>query len=117
MKVLQMPEKIDIDHLSQKYIELWQSQLEKALSDPLLQKSGYEMMSQFQEMMKKNVSSTAPSFFQSDQSETDACAASSSFNDNVIANIVGSLTERITACEKRLEQFESFLRSFQSKAS
>ena len=112
-----MTEKIDVEQLSQKYIELWQNQLEKALSDPLLQKSGYEMMAQFQEMMKKNVSSTANSFSQPNQSETGTGATAPPIDAVTVAKLVGSLVERITACEKRLEQFESFFRSFQSKAS
>jgi hypothetical protein len=117
MKADEMTEKIDMDQLSQKFIDLWQGQLEKALSDPLLQKSSYEMMSQFQEMMKNNVSKAASNFTQSDKPEENTCAAATPADDIPVADVMGCLVERVTACEKRLEQLESFFRSFQSKAS
>lgn len=116
MKAYRMTEKIDMEQLSQNFIELWQGQLEKALSDPLLQKSSYEMMAQFQEMMKNNVSKAASNFTQSDQPDENTCAAATPADDISVTDIMGHLVERITACEKRLEQLETFFGSIQSKA-
>lgn len=94
-----------IDDLAHQWIEKWQADMQKLLTDPLIQKASYDIMMHFQQIMKDGLGAilndAQTSSFSAAQPET-ASADIFSFDGSM-----RRLDARLNAIEKRVQDLET----------